>query len=158
MSEELAGGATKDFLHNDRKGDAESLRVQPNSILEALEVCLKNSFISFNEKIYQQIGGVGTGYIFAPPYTCLGMGKFEKELFGQNTSLLNKVMLWKRFIDDILMLFKGTQSECENLVNWLNSLHPGVIKFKYQYSTEVIEFLDLKIHLEGGRLKTNLFI
>ena len=158
MSEELAGGATKDFLHNDRKGDSESLKVQSNSILEALEVCLKNSFFTFNEKIYQQIGGVGTGYIFAPPYTCLGMGKFEKDVFSQNSNLLEKIKLWKRFIDDILMLFKGTKSECENLVNWLNSLQPGVIKFKYQYSTEVIEFLDLKIHLEGGRLKTNLFI
>ena len=158
MSEELAGGATKDFLHNDRKGDSESLKVQSNSILEALEVCLKNSFFTFNEKIYQQIGGVGTGYIFAPPYTCLGMGKFEKDVFSQNSNLLEKIKLWKRFIDDILMLFKGTKSECETLVNWLNSLQPGVIKFKYQYSTEVIEFLDLKIHLEGGRLKTNLFI
>ena len=86
------------------------------------------------------------------------MGKFEKDVFSQNSNLLEKIKLWKRFIDDILMLFKGTKSECENLVNWLNSLQPGVIKFKYQYSTEVIEFLDLKIHLEGGRLKTNLFI
>ena len=158
MSEELAGGATREFLNESRKGDEESLRVQSSSILEALDICLKNSFFSFNDQIYQQIGGVGTGYIFAPPYTCLGMGKFEKEVFSQNKSLLERIKLWKRFIDDILMLFKGTQSECESLVNWLNSLQPGVIKFKYQYSTEVIEFLDLKIYLEGGRLKTNLFI
>ena len=150
MSEQLAGGATKEFLNESRKGDEESMRVQSSSILEALDICLKNSFFSFNDKIYQQIGGVGTGYIFAPPYTCLGMGKFEKEMFSQNKSILEKIKLWKRFIDDVLMLFKGTQSECESLVNWLNSLQPGVIKFKYQYSTEVIEFLDLKIHLEGA--------
>ena len=67
-------------------------------------------------------------------------------------------MLWKRFIDDILMLFKGSKQECENLVSWLNSLYPGVIKFKYEYSTEIIEFLDLQIMLENGKIETNLFI
>ena len=74
------------------------------------------------------------------------MGKFEREVFSQNISLLEKIKLWKRFIDDILMLFKGSLEECESLVNWLNSLKPGVIKFKYQYSLNAIEFLDLKIY------------
>ena len=158
MSEELAGGATREFLEQSRLGDEESKRVHTNSILEALEVCLKSSYFSFNDQIYQQVGGVGTGYIFAPPYTCLGMGKFEREVFSQNLNLLDKIKLWKRFIDDILMLFKGSLEECESLVNWLNSLKPGVIKFKYQYSLNAIEFLDLKIYLEGGKLKTDLFI
>ena len=126
--------------------------------MEALDTCLENSYFSFNEKIYQQIGGVGTGYIFAPPYTCLGMGKFEEVVFSQGQSLVDKIKLWKRFIDDIFMLFKGTLKECESLVTWLNSLQPGIIKFKFQYSTELVEFLDLQIYLEGGKLKTNLFI
>ena len=66
--------------------------------------------------------------------------------------------MWKRFIDDVLMLFKGSMQECQNLVNWLNSLYPGVIQFKHEYSTEEVEFLDLIISLEENRLKTNLFI
>ena len=67
-------------------------------------------------------------------------------------------MLWKRFIDDVLMLFNGTQEECAEFVTWLNSIMPGVIKFKYEYSTEMVEFLDLKIFVENGRLETDLFI
>ena len=34
----------------------------------------------------------------------------------------------------------------------------GVVKFKSNYSTEKVEFLDLIISIEGGKLKTNLFI
>ena len=56
------------------------------------------------------------------------------------------------------MLFRGTKEECDELVDWLNSLCPGVVKFKYQYSTEMVEFLDLQIFVENGRLETNLFI
>ena len=56
------------------------------------------------------------------------------------------------------MLFRGTQTESEALVNWLNSLVPGVVKFKYDYSNTKIEFLDLEISIENGVLKTNLFI
>jgi hypothetical protein len=86
------------------------------------------------------------------------MGRFEKTAFNSNFDLLEKIMLWKRFIDDILMLFKGSEQECENLVKWLNSLYPGVIKFKHEYSTEKVEFLDLIISLEKYRIKTSLFI
>ena len=155
MTHDLAGNAAKGYLENDRK---EHTDVQTSSILEALDLCIKNCFFTFNDEMYQQVGGVGTGVKFAPPYTCLGMGKFEKEVFSQKSSLLEKILLWKRFIDDILMLFKGSRSECQALVSWLNSLYPGVIKFKFEFSTEVVEFLDLKIYIEQGKLETNLFI
>lgn len=97
------------------------LKVKTESILASLELCLKNNYFTFNDKIYQQTGGVGTGIKLAPPYACLGMGKFEQEAFKKEFSLLDQIMLWKRFIDDIFMLFKGSKHECESLVNWLNS-------------------------------------
>ena len=158
MTEELAGGASKSFLEEGRQGSPEILKVKTDSILAALELCLANNYSSFNEKVYQQVGGVGTGIKLAPPYACLGMGKFEQEAFRQNNTLLEKVMLWKRFIDDVLMLFEGSRQECENFVNWLNSLCPGVIKFKFEFSAEMVEFLDLQIIIENGKFETNLFI
>ena len=35
---------------------------------------------------------------------------------------------------------------------------PGVVKFKFEYSKQKIEFLDLEIRIENGRLETNLFV
>ena len=55
------------------------------------------------------------------------MGKFEAEVLSQGGSLLDKIILWKRFIDDVLMFFKGREEECKALVDWLNSIYPGVI-------------------------------
>ena len=157
MSEDLATEACKEFVESEIfQQDGES--VSANSILTALDLCLKNNFFCFNDKVYKQISGVGTGVKLAPTYACLGLGKFEKLVFTSNQTLLEKIILWKRFIDDVFMLFRGTKSECGALVDWLNSLLPGVVKFKFDFSHSKIEFLDLEISIEDGYLKTNLYI
>ena len=101
---------------------------------------------------------MGTVVKLAPTYACLGLGKFEKNAFEANNVLMQKIIFWKRFIDDVLMLFKGSESECKDLVTWLNSLLPGVIKFKYEFLYSKIKFLDLEISIHEGLLKTNLFV
>jgi hypothetical protein len=53
----------------------------------------------------------------APTYACIGVGKFEEKLFSSDQALIEKILLWKRFIDDVLMLFRGTREECMELVD-----------------------------------------
>ena len=77
MSEDLATDACKEFVESEIfQQDGGS--VSAHSILTALDLCLKNSFFCFNDKVYKQISGVGTGVKLAPTYACLGLGKFEK--------------------------------------------------------------------------------
>ena len=52
------------------------------------------------------------------------MGNFKNIVFNSNQDLLSEILLWKRFIDDVLMLFRGNEEECKTLVNWLNNLMP----------------------------------
>ena len=159
MSADLGTAAAREFLENrNYQQDGNSCSVSTESILSALELCLESSFFKFNDRLYKQVGGIGTGLKLAPTYACLGMGKFERLAFSSNQRLLEKIQLWKRYIDDIFMLFKGTKEECEILVDWLNKLMPGVIKFKYEYSCSKIVFLDLEIFKEDGRLKTSIHI
>ena len=125
MTEHLGTGASKAFLDNRiYQVDGDQNSVSTESILAALELCLQSNIFEFNKKLFKQVGGVGTGMKLSPTYACLGMGNFEKLVIESNQDLLRRIMLWKRFIDDIFMLFKGTQSDCEKLVNWLNSLMP----------------------------------
>ena len=46
----------------------------------------------------------------------------------------------------------------EEYVEWLNSLMRGEVKFKSNFSTNQVEFLDLVISIKDGKLKTNLFV
>ena len=111
MNLDLGRSACKEFLDSrlTGTGDPDTLKVNTKSILEALDLCVSNNFFHFNSKIYQQKGGVGTGIKLAPPFTCLGVGKFEELVFNSDHELLKLVIWWKRYIDDILMLFKGTK-------------------------------------------------
>jgi hypothetical protein len=160
MSLELGTGASKEFLEKRQSipSDGGDNFVSTQSLLSALDLCLKSNYLKFNKKIYKQIKGVGTGIKLAPTYACLGLGKYEKTLFTSDQVLLDKILLWKRFIDDVLMLFSGSREECQDLVDCLNSLMPGIIKFKFEYSMEKIEFLDLEIYIKDGKIKTNLFV
>ena len=95
MTDELAGGACKEFLEGGRGGDQENLKVKTESILKALDLCLKSNYFEFNGKMYQQTGGVGTGIKLAPPYARLGMGKFETLAFNSNFELLENILLYR---------------------------------------------------------------
>ena len=163
MSLDLGKSACKDYLdsrftNTDVQLEPDALKVTTKSILEALDLCVKNNFFLFNSKIYKQKDGVGTGIKLAPPFTCLGVGMFENDAFSSDHELLELVLWWKRYIDDVLMLFKGSEEQCQEFVNWLNSLMPGTIKFKFEYSLTQIEFLDLSLRIESGRIVTNLYV
>ena len=159
MSKGLGTGACKEYLESRiSQEDGNESFVSSTSLLSALDLCLESNIFTFDEKIYRQVNGVGTGVKLAPTYACLGLGKYEEQMFRADQPLLERILVWKRFIDDVLMLFKGNEEQCQELVNWLNSLMPGVIKFKYDFSPQKIEFLDLEILIKNGRLHTNLFI
>ena len=87
------------------------------------------------------------------------MGEFERQVFVEDPIPgIEEIKFWKRFIDDIFLLFKGSKDCCDQLVSCLNSILPGVIKFKSNYSQSSVEFLDLKIMIEDGRLVTDLYV
>ena len=117
MTRELGTLATKQYLESRSfQQDGGISSVSSETILEALELCLDSNIFELNEKLFKQIGGVGTGLKLSPTYVCLGMGNYENIVFKSNQDLLKKISLWKRFIDDIFMLFRGNQTECEALV------------------------------------------
>ena len=99
-----------------------------------------------------KLEGVGTGVKLAPTYACIGMGSFENLAFSSGQDLCDLVILWKRYIDDVFALFKGEQNQLKTLVDWLNSLMPGIVKFTWNFSKEKLEFLDLEISIENGKL------
>ena len=71
-------------------------------------------------------------------------------------------MIWYCYGKDILMMCldfsKAQQKEFESFVYWLNSLMPGVVKFTSKITYSLVEFLDLMIKIDNGKLKTDLFI
>ena len=69
----------------------------------------------------------------------------------------NKTKLYLRYIDDIIMIWTGSENELFNFLNDLNKKHRS-IKFDYKYSTKKIEFLDTQLYItEECKLETTLY-
>ena len=96
----------------------------------------------------------------APTYANLFMGKPEKLLLENCPENLKGFLhTWKRFIDDILVMWTGSDAEFLEFFNFLNSFHPTIKFDEPQHSTEdnSCEFLDLKISIEDGKIATDLY-
>ena len=77
------------------------------------------------------------GAKMAPAYANLFLGKLEEKL---NELGKPHVMLWKRFIDDIIVIWTGSASEFIKYMNTINQLH-HTIKFTYELSETEFTFL-----------------
>ena len=68
----------------------------------------------------------------APPYANLFMGRHKETILE---AFIWAILFWKRFIDDILLIFLGTNNQLQSLQDFMKHLHPA-IKFTFQHSTQ----------------------
>jgi len=99
--------------------------------------------------------GCAMGTKCAPAYANLFMGQFEEKLLLPIIEHLSKMYL--RFIDDIFILWSGSEDELKEFITLINSLHPS-IKFEVKYSHSEINCLDCAVFFDKAKLKTRLFV
>ena len=122
-------------------------------IIELLQVVLTNNYFDFNGKHYhQQKSGTTMGTKLAPSYANLFMSKFEQDYVY--TYHLQPT-LWKRFIDDIFLIWPHVMDSLTEFMLHLNTVH-SALKFTSVISSSEIAFLDLTIYVTDDKLCTGL--
>ena len=61
-----------------------------------------------------------------------------------------------RFLDDIFCIWSGSDESLDAFISYINSVHDR-IKFTVERSKTSVNFLDTTVHLENGRLWTDLY-
>ena len=90
------------------------------------------------------------GTAMAPNFSNILMAHLE-ENFLENEPI--KPLMWVRYIDDIFMVWQGTDIQLQDLLTRLNAAHP-IIKFTYEFSGHQAFFPDLLLH-KGERFRTS---
>ena len=103
--------------------------LSPHTISVLLETILKNNNLSFMDKHFLKLVGTAMGTKAAPQYTNLFMGCQEETL---RKAFILAIPFWKRFINDIFLIFLGTTNQLQSLQDFMNYLHP-TIKFTFQH-------------------------
>ena len=70
---------------------------------------------------------------------------------------IKKDIRYKRYIDDVFLIWEHGEEALKEFIAYLNSSHP-TIKFTADYSFETINFLDVTISKDGDHLSTDLYI
>ena len=82
------------------------------------------------------------GTKMAPAYANLFMGELEPKLIKLNSKA---ILIWKRFIDDIFIVWTDTESALDTFIENINKVH-HTIKFTHEQSTEELTFLDTTVY------------
>ena len=86
-------------------------------IIELLELVLTNNHFEFNGIYYQQMSGTAMGTKLAPSYANLFMTKSEEKYVY---TYPQQPKLWKRFIDDIFMIWPHGMDSLLEFTDHLN--------------------------------------
>ncbi len=107
-------------------------------IRQFLEYILKENYFTFKDKLYLQKHGTAMGIKMAPSFANIFMGALEQSLLSSTPNHLVPLQ-WKRFIDDIFLIWTHGEQSFHSFVQHLNSFHP-TIKFEVTHSTKSVNF------------------
>ena len=117
-------------------------------IVNLTSLILKRNNFSFNRMHYSQIHGTVIGTHMTPYYANIFMDNLERNLLEYARY---KVMIWRRYIDDLFIIWPNEEETLMGFLEEINCFHP-TIKFTTAWSKETVMFLDTKVTISEGRL------
>ena len=127
-------------------------------LMTLLTLVLTCNILVFDNSYYLQRIGTAMGTRVAPTFACLFMGVIEHMMLSSWKG--TKPILYRRYIDDIFLIWQGSEEELKKFIEHLNKFHP-FLKFKpsYNFGTKTVEFLDTVISIDKDNfIKTSLFV
>ena len=128
--------------------------------IQCLHICQDNNVFVFLDQLYRQVSGHATGQKQAPSVACQGAGRIERRALNKPREIVyndysgrilsrdkDDPIFWsvrdmldwfKRYIDDVLSLFRGDREQAKWFISILNSICPGVVEFTFEFSTNSI--------------------
>lgn len=134
----------------------ERQRLHPGEIYDILNltgICMKQNYFRFNNQYYHQKQGLAMGSPLSPLMAELFMDNFECKYIVNEPNIL----FYYRYVDDVIICWKGTVRQIHSFVNRLNTIH-SKIKFKLELeSDQSLNFLDLTITRVHNKLDFQIY-
>ena len=140
-------------------------------ILKLLDLILKYNIFEFDQELYQQLIGFAMGTKCGPNVADIFMSFIDEEIVKRSEKY-GQLLLYKRFLDDILMLIVPNESysDLHNLLDDINTIHNS-IKFTMSHTrkedsddhickcdpSNSIPFLDTSLSIRNGRINSDLY-
>lgn len=114
--------------------------------INLLNIITNQNYFQHENLFYNQKDGLPMGSPLSGTLANIYLNYFEKTFIMSNENKYqHNILYWYRYVDDILLLFDGTDRQLSNMHNYLNKIHPNI---KFTIEKEIhksINFLDLTI-------------
>ena len=146
-------------------------------IIELLDLVLKYNIFVFDGHLYQQLIGTAIGTRCAPNVADIFIflsfidEKIKTITLNFSENGINPLLIFRRFLDDILFIFLGSNDKLHKFLDEMNKIAPS-IKFTMQHTEKCsdtndsicdfepcdsIPFLDTKLSIRDGKIKSDLY-
>jgi hypothetical protein len=127
-----------------------------DQIMKLLVICLETYFKTPDNRIYKQTDGTPIGKSISGPIASIYMNWLE-ESFVLNSIKDPRLILWKRYRDDVFIIWKGDSKALESYKEVLNNIEPR-IKFTMEFEKDgILPFLDLNVKRSQGKITTSIY-
>ena len=113
--------------------------IESKLFCDLVELCLSFNQFQVNDVFLRQVSGLFMGSSISPPIAMAYMEDFEKNKYEKSIPNRLKASVWKRFVDDCFLVYRGSEEDFETFLDLLNNLDSS-IKFTCERSTPGTDF------------------
>lgn len=74
-----------------------------------------------------------------------------------NSTFAQHLTFYRRYVDDICIIWNGGETELTNFLNFVNSLHPNITFTLEKETNQKLPFLDLLLIREGDKISFEIY-
>ena len=130
----------------------DKLPLPRDTLKHLFDFVLKYNTFKFGGNCYKQVRGTAMGTKMAPAYAGIFMSSLEEPFLATQPL---KPLLFRRYIDDILIVWEHGHQQLTTFLTALNALHE-TIKFTWEISEDSVTFLDVDIYKQREEDNTTL--
>lgn len=123
----------------------------------ALDFVLSHNSFRFGNQWYAQRVGTAMGTPVAPTFANLFLAAWEeKYIYNINNPYIRYIKLWSRFIDDILIVWGGSEQQVGEFLEYINK-NTLNMEFMGNYGEKEVQFLDVQLSVGKDRIVSKGF-
>ena len=94
-------------------------------LLKLLDCVLKYNIFEFADELYIQRIGTAMGTRAAPNVADIFMSFIDEEIIRRSKQF-GDLLFFRRYLDDISMIFRGTNKNLHNFIKNINTIHSSI--------------------------------
>jgi hypothetical protein len=136
------------------KNKIDNTRITQTLVL--LDTILNQNYLKFDNKYYQPNKGVAMGSPISALVAEILLQHYEENLLK---NILDKpnIIYYNRYVDDILIIYDHSKTNCNEIEHYINSIHPELKFTATDELNNTINFLDLTITRNQTKLDINIY-